>query len=148
MKKIPFVYAGVDFCEAIVLACMDFRFWKETADFVENHLGIKSFDFPKFPGSAKAINEEKTREFALSCFEVACNLHKVEKIVLINHSDCGAYDGLSKFGGDKKAEKEFHFKELLKAKDILRGKFKDREILLFYANLSEDGEQIEFLEVE
>jgi len=44
--KIPFKFKDIHSCEGVVLTCIDFRFWKETAEFAEKELGIKSFDFP------------------------------------------------------------------------------------------------------
>ena len=55
--KIPFKFKDVHHCEAVVLTCIDFRFWRETLEFVEKKLGIETFDFPSLPGAAKAINE-------------------------------------------------------------------------------------------
>ena len=62
--KQEFKYKGIHFCEAVVLACIDFRFWKKTMKFVEGSppaggLGIKSYDFPKMPGAAKRSEERR-----------------------------------------------------------------------------------------
>lgn len=144
--KVPYRYKGVHACEAVVLCCIDFRFWKETMQFVEEKLEIKSYDFPKLPGSAKAINESDGEDISMFCVDVPCNLHHIGKIIIINHSDCGAYGGSTKFSGDKKAEKEFHFSELKKARNILTEKFPDKEVMTFYAELSEDESEVEFIE--
>ena len=56
-KKYPFKYKKIHYCSAVLLTCIDFRFWRETVDFVETELRIQDFDFPSLPGAAKAINE-------------------------------------------------------------------------------------------
>jgi carbonic anhydrase len=147
--KQEFKYKGVHNCEAVVLACIDFRFWKETMKFVEEELGIKSYDFPKLPGAAKAINEcASDAEVPMSCIGVPCDLHHVEKIVIVNHADCGAYGGSGKFAGDAEEEQKFHEEQLKKAKAKLATKYGEKEIILAYAKLVDGGENIEFLRVE
>lgn len=112
-------------------------------EFAEKELGLKEFDFPSLPGAAKAINEKS--DLALGCISVPCDLHHAKKIVIVNHSDCGAYGGSVKFNGDAGAEQKFHEEELQKAKDIILERYSDREIILVYAKLVDDGENIEFI---
>lgn len=141
--KTNFKFNNIHSCEAVVLTCIDFRFWKETIEFVEDKLGIKLYDFPSLPGSAKAINESS--DLAMSCISVPCDLHHVGKIVIINHQDCGAYGGSAKFNGDSVAEQKFHEGELQKAKAKILEKYPEKEVILAYAKLVDDGGSIEFI---
>jgi hypothetical protein len=146
--KTNFKFKNIHSCEAVVLCCIDFRFWKETAEFVEKSppasgLGIKSYDFPSLPGSAKAINE--SNELAMNCICVPCDLHHVGKIVIVNHQDCGAYGGSAKFNGDSEAEQKFHEEELRRAKAKILEKYPEKEVILVYARLADNGENIEFI---
>src|SRR5665647_270213 len=108
ITKMKFNFKGVHHCEAVVLSCIDFRFWKETIEFIEKELKIEDFDFPSLPGSAKAINESTGEDVAFKCISVPVELHKAQKIIIINHEDCGAYGGSEKFGGNSAQEQEFH----------------------------------------
>lgn len=147
--KTKFKYKGIHSCEAVVLACIDFRFWKETMEFIEKELGIKTYDFPKIPGAAKAINECKSdADVSMLCVSVPCNLHHVRKIIIVNHADCGAYGGSTRFNGDVEAEQKFHEGELRRAKEKIFAKYQEKEIILVYAKLVEGGEAIEFLKIE
>jgi len=76
---------------------------------------------------------------------VPCDLHQVEKIVIVNHADCGAYGGSAKFNGDSEAEQKFHEGELRRAKDKSQTQFPDKEVILVYAKLVDEGTNIEFL---
>lgn len=143
--KIPFKYKNVHSCEAVVLCCIDFRFWRETLEFAEKELGLKDFDFPSLPGAAKAINEGS--DLALGCVKVPCDLHHAKKIVIVNHSDCGAYGGSSKFNGDSEAEQKFHEEELQKAKAKILEIYPEKEVILVYAKLVDEGENIEFIKL-
>jgi carbonic anhydrase len=146
--KTNFRFKNIHKCEAVVLSCIDFRFWKETAEFVENELGIKTFDFPSLPGSAKAINESEDEQFVFGCIGVPVELHHAEKIVIINHQDCGAYGGSAKFNGDSEAEQKFHEEELKKAKNKILAKYPDKRVILAYAKLVDNRENIEFISID
>lgn len=147
--KTKFKYPDIHKCDAVVLSCIDFRFWRETLEFVENKLGIKNFDFPSLPGAAKAINESRSDDdIAMKCIIVPCDLHHVKKIIIVNHEDCGAYGGSVKFSGNQEAEFEFHAKELRKAKEKISAKYPGKEIILGYAKLADDKQNIEFLLVD
>jgi carbonic anhydrase len=141
--KTKFKYKNIHSCEAVVLCCIDFRFWKETAEFAENELGLTDFDFPSLPGGAKAINE--SNDLAFACISVPCDLHHAKKIVIVNHEDCGAYGGSAKFNNDAEVEQKFHEEELKKAKNIILEKYPDKEVILVYAKLVDEGENVEFL---
>lgn len=146
--KLPFKYKNIHACGAVVLTCIDFRFWRETVKFVEEELGIKTFDFPSLPGAAKAINDcPHNEEVAIKCVSVPLNLHHAKKLVIVNHQDCGAYGGSKEFKGDGQAEQSFHETELMKAKAKILEKYPGFQIILIYAKLVDNGENIEFLTV-
>lgn len=143
----PFNYKNIHSCEAVVLSCIDFRFWRETVKFVEDELGIKNFDFPSLPGAAKAINECADNDITMQCVSVPCDLHHAKKLVLVNHQDCGAYGGSKIFKGDEFAEQRFHEQELQKAKEKVLVKYPNLEVILVYARLADEGKNIEFLTI-
>jgi carbonic anhydrase len=146
--KYKFQFRDVHACEAVVLACIDFRFWKETMKFVEEEMGIKSYDFPKIPGAAKAINDcQGETDVPMECIGVPCNLHHVEKIVIVNHTDCGAYGGSKQFNGDSNAEQKFHEEQLKSAKEKILKYYPNKEVILVYAKLVDEGKSIDFLKV-
>ena len=147
--KIPFKYKDIHNCEAVVLTCIDFRFWRETLEFIEKELNLTSFDFPSLPGSAKAINECASEgDLAMSCVGVPVDLHHAKKVVIVNHEDCGAYGGSKKFGGDKNVEQKFHEEELRKAKEKILTVFPNVEVILIYARLVEQMDAIDFVGID
>ena len=144
-KKYPFKHKGIHHCKAVLLTCIDFRFWRETVDFAETELKIQDFDFP-LPGAAKAINEcQNEDDISLKCISVPCDLHHAEEIIIVNHADCGAYGGAEKFDGDIEAEQKFHENELQKAKEKILAKYPDKEVILIYAKLVDDGDNVGFI---
>lgn len=145
--KQQFRFKDIHNCEAVVLTCIDFRFWRETLEFIDKELGIKSFDFPSLPGAAKAINECSGDDIAMKCVSVPCNLHHAKKLVIVNHQDCGAYGGSKVFNGDETAEQEFHEAELKKAKEKILVEYPNLQVVLVYIKLVDSNENIEFLTI-
>lgn len=143
--KTPFEHQGKHSCEAAVLGCIDFRFRKAFSRFVHEGLGIEHFDQAGVPGGAKTINDN--HDLAHACLSVPCELHDAQKLILINHADCGAYGGLKRFAGNKDEEEAFHRQELLKAKASLAKEYPDKEIITVFAKL-DDEQHIQFIKVE
>lgn len=143
--EMKFNFKNIHHCEAVVLTCIDFRFWRETAEFIEKKLGIKNFDFPSLPGAAKALNESADQnDLVWQCLRVPVELHEAKKIVIVNHADCGAYGGIKKFNGNQEMERRFHQEELKKAKIRIAANFPNQEVILVFAGLSDDGEKVVF----
>ena len=143
--KINFKHKNIHHCQAVVLCCIDFRFWRGSIEFVEKQLGVIDFDFPSLPGAAKTLNEGS--DLAWKCLSVPIELHGAKKIIIVNHQDCGAYGGSEKFSVDPEAEQKFHEGELKKAKEKILAKYPDKEVVLIYARLVDGEENIEFLTV-
>jgi carbonic anhydrase len=145
--KVPFCYKDVLSCEAVALSCVDFRFRAETLLFIKKFLAIESFDIMKFPGSARAINEKSENDFVLNSIQLPLDLHCASKIVIVNHQDCGAYGGSGAFQNPQE-EQEFHEAELRRAGARVREKFQGIEVLMSYARLVDNNENVEFLLVK
>jgi carbonic anhydrase len=125
--------------QAVALTCIDFRFRKALHDFFEKELGIHMVDHKADGGGVKKIVEEgPVREWIFDNFNIAFNLHGVDKIVLINHQDCGAYGG-SKAFKDITEELAHHEEQLKKAEDIVRTKYPDKEVDGYIALLDDTG---------
>ena len=146
--KLPFKYKNIHSCEAVVLTCIDFRFWRETIEFIEKELGIKYFDFPSLPGAAKAINDcQNNAEISAQCIAVPYSLHHAKTLVIVNHQDCGAYGGSKNFDNDGE-EQKFHAQELRKARAKILDKYSNLlKVILVYAKLVDDKENIELLTI-
>ncbi|MBI4363564.1 MAG: hypothetical protein HY545_01825 [Candidatus Doudnabacteria bacterium] len=122
--------------QAIVLSCIDFRFRNAVNQFVEQ-LGISDFDLKSDAGGVKQIVEKTSAgDWILKNFEIAFDLHDVERVILINHEDCGAYGGSKKFANSKE-EINFQNQQLKLAVDILKQKYPDKQIEAYLARLTD-----------
>jgi len=107
---------------AAVVWCFDDRLTPVVRKFLKR-CGITRWDSIRLAGGAKSIaspREESDRNFLLEQIRLARKLHGIERVILVAHSDCGAYGGLEAFGRDKQAEVDHHRMELSRAAAFVR----------------------------
>jgi hypothetical protein len=78
---------------ACVVLCFDARFELVTRKFLKKP-GILWADPLKIAGGAKVFAspaEEYERSFALGQVQTSTQLHRTNRVILMIHSDCGAY---------------------------------------------------------
>ncbi|HPX51738.1 MAG TPA: carbonic anhydrase [Candidatus Pacearchaeota archaeon] len=119
-------------CQTIVFHCIDFRLINETNDFIKNNYG--KCDIVSVAGSSKEIADGNN--YLLKQIEISHNLHHSVKVVLIHHSDCGAYKASYRFN-DYKEEKEKQVEDMLKTESIIKEKFPDMTVEKVWAELEE-----------
>jgi carbonic anhydrase len=110
-------------CDAAIVWCFDHRFQLGVTKFLKR-LGILNSDAIRIAGGAKSLASPKQpgeREFVLEQIRTSVRLHGTTLVILMLHSDCGAYGGLADgFGGNARAESQHHEEELQRAADCLR----------------------------
>jgi hypothetical protein len=109
-------------CDAAILWCFDNRFELGFRKFLKR-VGVVNSDPVKVAGGAKCLaspEHEADREFVLEQIRKSIRLHGTRRVILMVHSDCGAYGGLAAFRGDAKAEAAHHQAELQRGADNLR----------------------------
>ncbi|HYE22224.1 MAG TPA: carbonic anhydrase [Verrucomicrobiae bacterium] len=124
--------------QAIALTCIDFRFRKALHEFFENELNLYAIDHKADGGGVKTIVEEgPIREWIFKNFDIAFTLHGVNRVILINHMDCGAYGGAKAFSS-KEEEKRHHEVQLRHAVSTVRSKYPDKQVEAYLADIDED----------
>lgn len=130
-------------CENIIFHCIDFRLIKKTHDFLEKEYGVDNYDIVSIAGSSKNIadNNEEIKKYLLKQIEISYTLHHSKKVVLIHHSDCGAYKGSYQFENEKE-EKEKQIEDMKKSETIIKEKFPSMIVEKIWAQILEND--IEF----
>lgn len=129
--KVPNELLDAHECEALVLTCMDFRFWEATLiHFVKENLGVQRFDVANIPGVSRGVAErnEMLANFTKYVIQLAVEKHHIKKVILIHHATCGAY-GIS----DAEQELKTQTEDLKKADAILGDLFPKLSFSLFFA---------------
>src|SRR5262249_15629833 len=73
--------------------------------------GIRRPDMIVIAGGALTLARPRSsyaRDFVLQQIRLAVELHRVQRVVLMAHSDCATYGGLAAFQGDLSGENEHH----------------------------------------
>ena len=84
-------------CDASVISCFDNRFEAAGRKLLKR-IGIVQPDPIRIAGGAKSLaspEQEFHRTFVLDQIQKSIRLHGTQRAILILHSDCGAYGGLS-----------------------------------------------------
>lgn len=136
-------------CEALILHCIDFRFGKAIKKFLEeNHL-LDDCDIVSLAGSAKNLATPiapSYTEMVLKQIEISKRLHQISQVILMNHTDCGAYGGREAFENPE-AEYNQHANDMKKAQELIVKKFPDLSVRKVLAKIAPLG-QISFEEIE
>ena len=123
-------------CDAAIVWCFDNRFELGFRKFLTK-IGVVYSDPIKIAGGAKSLASpriESDREFVLDQIRASITLHGTTRVILMLHSDCGAYGGLANFGGDTHAEIEHHKKELRAAARTVRAAIPEMQIDGYYVD--------------
>ena|SRR5215472_3243888 len=124
-------------CDAAVLWCFDNRFELGFRKFLKR-MGVTSPDPIKIAGGAKCMaspESENDREFVMEQIRKSIRLHGTRRVILMLHSDCGAYGGLvGGFGGDTSAEAAHHQRELQRAASYLKSAIPGLEVQGYFVD--------------
>ncbi|MBI2841785.1 MAG: hypothetical protein HYX78_00125 [Armatimonadetes bacterium] len=117
-------------CENIVLTCVDFRFRKKAGELLP-FAGYRDFDLLALPGASKAVLDEERRPVVFDALDICLRLHKVVRLIIIDHMDCGAYGGSAAF---QNADEEvvFHTDRLREAGKIIRDRYPFLQVVPMY----------------
>ena len=122
--------------DAAVVWCFDHRF-----DLVLHKLlkkiGVESFDPILVAGGAKNLASppnDNDRQFVLDQIRSSMRLHGTKNVILMLHSDCGAYGGLAAFNNDVSLEAENHRREMHKAVAALQAEIPELAIRSFFVD--------------
>jgi len=103
--------------EAILLSCMDYRLIDETGRYMSQRGLRNNYDHVILAGAALGPLTEKHPAWAKTFWEhldVAIDLHSIQKVIVLDHRDCGAYEVIlgEDFAKNPTKETEVHTSKL------------------------------------
>ena len=113
--------------KAMVLSCIDPRFQSKVYTYLKKRKLSGKYSSFTIAGAAVGVTHSKFKKWQNTFFEnlsTSIRLHKINRLIVINHKDCGAAkvaNGKNQF--DEMREKKIHEESFRKLKKILNKKF-------------------------
>ncbi len=122
-------------CQALIVHCIDFRLQQAVPKYLEDQNILGTSDIVSVAGGVKNL------DFVMSQVEISKRLHNINKIILMNHTDCGAYGGKSAFTNEAE-EFSKHSHDLKDARNEIQAKFPDLQVKTLLAKITQQGIEI------
>jgi len=128
---------------------MDFRLWSRVFSWMREQEYLGDCDIVAVAGASKGIADgDEVGNVLLKQIDSSVSLHKTQRVILLHHSDCGAYAKSYQFESAAE-EKEKQIEDMNKSVKIIKEKFPEVQIELVWGELmDENGEDIEFSEIK
>ena len=113
--------------EAMVLSCMDPRFQPKVFKYLKAKKLTGKYSSFTIAGAAIGVTHKKFKKWHSTFIDnlsTSIKLHKIKKIIVINHKDCGAakiVNGKKKFNSI--VENKIHRESFKKIKKVLNNRF-------------------------
>ena len=127
--------------QALVLSCIDFRFLKSELSFLaEKNLG-NQYDWTALAGASLALagfpHPADTVAF-WDQLDLSYRLHHINKVIILDHQDCGAYATIIDWDLSEYPERELqvHADYLNQAYWAIRDRYPDLNIELYFVTLN------------
>jgi len=125
--------------KAMVLSCMDPRFQPKVFNYLKKRRLIGQYSAFTIAGAAVGITHNKFKKWHNTFLDnllTSIQLHKINKLIVINHQDCGAAKIVnSKKEFNKDIEEEIHKNSFKELKKILKKKFPKLYSEFYFMNL-------------
>ena len=113
--------------EAMLLSCMDFRLIDELAKFMDGKGLTNEYDHIVLAGASAGASAEKFaawHETFWSHLKVAIDLHKIKKVMIVDHRDCRVYK--LAFGAEHATDAAIEYAVHAAVLNPLTGKIKEK----------------------
>jgi len=119
-------------CTSAIVHCIDFRLQKAITQYLQENNMLGDCDIISIAGAVK------NTDFIIEQVALSKKLHDIKQVVLINHTDCGAYGGSAAFANSTE-EKNAHAAELKKTSMRIMEQFPDLKVIILLAEIAPDG---------
>jgi carbonic anhydrase len=128
------------------LSCIDYRLFEATIELLRQDCQIDAFDHTILAGASLGYNQNKYVTWSstwLDHVNLAIKLHNIQKIVVIDHEDCGAYKLFYPDLKDHpKRERKYHIKNIKEFINYVRHIYPNMEYAGYLLNLDGSYERI------
>lgn len=133
--------------KALVLSCIDFRFVESERYFLSlQHLGSQ-YDWTALAGASLALAgfpHAAEAEAFWDQLELSRRLHQIEKVIILDHQDCGAYANKidPDLSQDEQREQQVHADYLSRAYWEIHKRYPELAVELYFVTLNAEVRSI------
>lgn len=133
--------------DALLLSCMDYRLVDDTERFMSGKGMRNKYDHIILAGASLGAITDKFPAWNKTFWEhlqVAIDLHKIHKVMIMDHRDCGAYKVVlgEDFGKMPDKETQVHAETLMKLRGKILEKYPQLEVETYLMALDGSVEKI------
>lgn len=133
--------------EALLLSCMDYRLIDETERFMAGRGLQNNYDHVVLAGASLGALTEKFptwNETFWQHLDIAIDLNKIQKVIVMDHRDCGAYKVIlgQDFFKNRAKETKVHTAKLKALSKLIKEKHPELEVELLLMDLDGKVETI------
>jgi hypothetical protein len=133
--------------EALLLNCMDFRLVNEVSTYMNERGMTNQYDQVILAGASLAVATDKFPAWSETFWqhlEIAIRLHQIQRVIAMDHRDCGAYRVAlgQDFAQDPVGETAIHTEHLHAFRDLVKQHHSDLEVELLLMALDGRVESI------
>jgi len=125
--------------------CMDGRINEALNAFIAKNKIPENHDLISLPGGCKDLVDPKSFT-SLALSEISVDHHSAEHVLLVQHTDCAAYGGRTKCGGNEASDLVFQRQELRVAMRTIQARHPELQIRALLIHLKDD-ESVELFEL-
>jgi carbonic anhydrase len=134
--------AEIHQAKALVLSCIDFRFLAAERYFLRGKNIDGKYDWTALAGASLAVTgfpHLSDAEAFWDQLDISYRLHHINKVIVIDHQDCGAYATMIDLNLSKNLDRELqvHTDYLNRAYYSIRNRYPDIEVELYFAALNQ-----------
>jgi carbonic anhydrase len=143
----PQVAHGEKFAKALVLSCIDFRILEAERYFLSLQNLANHYDLTALAGASLAISgvpHQADAEAFWDQLDISYRLHKIKKVIILDHQDCGAfaYKINPNLSSDPELEIKTHTEYLSRAYWAIRDRYPELNIELYFVKLDAEVKAI------
>lgn len=133
--------------DALLLSCMDYRLIEETGRYMSGRGLRNKYDHVILAGASLGALTEKYPDWSKTFWEhldIAIQLHQIQKVIVMDHRDCGAYQVIlgEDFSKDRAKETAIHAENLKELRKQISVKHPRIEVELLLMSVDGKVEKI------
>jgi carbonic anhydrase len=126
--------------EAMVLSCIDPRFQPKIFQYLKRRKLLGKYSYYSVAGAAVGVTHKNFKSWQKTFIDnlsTSIHLHKIKKLIVMNHKDCGAAKLVNeKKQFSEKNEEKIHDMSFQKLKKIINRKFPKLDYEFYLMNLN------------